>query len=490
MLQRRYWRLVLTVLLACVGAVLVAAIRNADSQVSNETARLAGEPCRIPGYAHELACGVLEVPLQYGVGVTATRTLRWYKVPARARYPQADPVIWIADGPGVYPTDRAPAIIATLRRVMNDRDLIWLEPRGLPPTPEAGCVAPGFATMADRVEPLARHAGDCRAAWAVWQGAVNLTASAHADDLERLRSGMGLAQVNLLAEGYGARVADAWAVRYPARIRTMVLDSPAPLVGHQLSLRAVRTASALRKVFAACGVHPACAVRFPDPAADLALVRKSLPDRLVLPHPQTGQAEALEMDDRRLAIMLERIVKTPARAAALPAALHAAAKGEWSALVGLSALGWSAQDGAFAWELWLADACQAGTQQEPLPQEALAAWFFTAAQQTLAQSCGEQHATSPMRLETSRLEVATLGLVGRFDPLSGDALRDGALRIEVDTGHGVLGLGCAQDVVFRFIRAGRGVTLENVDAACLERVPYPTPFVPAEIVLENGKPPA
>lgn len=484
-MQQKLLRLAgFAVLALAASAVFFAGTRQADSQGADD--RLSGASCRIPGYAHTLLCGTLTVSLRDGKESAATRTLRWYKIPARARYPLADPVVWIADGPGVYPTDRAPAMLGALRRVMNDRDLIWLEPRGLPATPETGCIPPGYASMTDKIEPLQAGATRCRAAWAAWGGAEGLTASVHAEDLEQLRTGLGLGQVNLLAEGYGARVAEAWAVRYPASIRRMVLDSPAP-ARQALAQRAERTADALRKVFASCTAHAACAVRFPDPAADLARIRKALPVRLTLVHPQTGRGEALDMDDRRLALMLERLVKNPARAAALPAALHAAAQGQWSALLGLAAMGWSAQDGAFAWELWLADACQSRSRRESLPQDRLAAWLFSAAQQTLDQHCGSHPPASPMTLETHRIEVPTLALVGRFDPLSGHALRDGTVQIEVDTGHGVLGHGCAQDVVFRFIRGGPRADIQSLEAECLASVPYPTPFVPADLVVNTGE---
>ncbi len=487
MSRRQFGRLRLSglaVLVFVAGVAIFSGMHHDDSRTTGD--RLSGETCRIPGHAHTLLCGTLAVSLHADARPAETRSLRWYKVPARARYPLADPVVWIADGPGVYPTDRAPAMLGALRRVMNDRDLIWLEPRGLPATPEAGCVPPGYASMAEKIEPLQSSAPRCRAAWKAWGGAARLTPAVHAEDLEQLRTRLGLGQVNLLAEGYGARIAEAWAVRYPASIRRMVLDSPAP-ARQALAQRAERTAHALRKVFAACAAHPACAARFPDPAADLARIRQALPARLSLVHPQTGQTERLDMHDRRLALMLERLVRHPARAAALPASLHAAAQGQWGAFVGLAAMGWGAQDGAFAWELWLADACQSGSREVPPRSDPLASWFFSATQQTLGQHCGGLPPASPMALETTRIDVPTLVLEGRFDPLSGDALRDGAMRIAVDTGHGVLGHNCAQDVVFRFIRGGPRADIQSLEAECLASVPYPAPFVPAQFVVNAGE---
>ena len=45
-------------------------------------------------------------------------------------------------------------------------------------------------------------------------------------------------------------------------------------------------------------------------------------------------------------------------------------------------------------------------------------------------------------------------------------------------GHGVMGIGCMRDVLFRFIDAGSEVDALKVDTACVEGIPRPPAFQP------------
>lgn len=439
---------------------------------------LQAHPCRIPGYAYAIECGELAVPLSYARGAAnERRSLRWYRVPAQARYPLADPLLWIADGPGVHMTDRAAGMIAALRRVRNNRDLIWLEPRGMPSGPV--CVPSGEASLAQRMEPLAqsRIAADCRAAWAAWGGVENLSASTRAADLAMLRRGLGLPAVNLLAEGAGVKVALAWMQLEPQALRSQVWDSPPPLSGHALHIRAERSARALQAAIAACLEDARCRAAYPDPAVDLTRARWLLPADLVLTHPQSGTTESLHFTDAMLASLLDKLLRSPARAAALPAALHAAASGNWQPLFGLAALGWPRQDSIFGWELWLAEACLDGSRLAPPPAGDMPRWFFGAQADSLAMACGSMVPYTVSARQEIALPVPTLVLASETDPL-GDLPPAGVLAVNVPgAGHGVLAHDCAQDVLYRFVHAGGRLAPEALQSACLQQVPYPAPLV-------------
>ncbi len=466
------------VFLAFLGALLAWLHRPAGGAAA---ASPAGGACRVPGYPHEILCGEISVPLAHGKSLAATRTLRWYRVPARARNASPDPLVWIAGGPGVDMRDRAAMMITTLRRIGNRRDLIWLEPRGMPAGDGPACVPAGPAPMAMRLEPLAdaSRAEACRAEWEFWGGAAALSAEARAADLVLLRRALGLRQVNVLAEGAGARVALAWLRQEPQALRSLVWDSPPPLTGPTLAIRGASAAQALRGAFTACAQDARCQRAYPDPAGDFSRTRQRLPAQVVLPHPQSGAVEALHFTDAMLANMLDGLLRSPARASALPAALQASARGDWQPLFGLAALGWARQDAVFGWSLWLAEACLDGSRLSAPPADPLAAWFFAAQAELLNGACSGMTPMTPPAREEVALSVPTLVLASGVDPL-GDAPPRAAQAVEVPgAGHGALMHGCAQDVVFRFVNAGGRLAREALDAACLERVAYPAPFVPA-----------
>lgn len=431
-------------------------------------------PCRIAGHPNEIVCGVLQVPLRHEGG-HETRALRWYRIPARARYPVPDPLVWIADGPGVDAVARAPAMAVTLSRILNARDLIWLEARGMPAA-AAACVPPGPGSVVDRIDPLAHaaRAARCRDEWSSWGGAAGLSVRQRAADLELLRRTLGLRQVNVLAEGSGARVAEAWARIAGAAMRAQVWDGPPPGGESPAVTRAEMAAAALESVFRACRAQPACHAAHPDPAADLMRVRAGLPANLEVRHPRTGMPERLELSDRLLATMLDRILRQPARAVALPVALSAAAKGEWQPLLGLAALGWARDDTYFSWGLWLAETCAGqGAGGAPDRLGAWAAWFYRADALRVRESCGGWKPSVPPAQRDLPLAAPVLVLTGGVDPLSAAPPPEALTLVAPGAGHGVLAQGCARDVVFRFIDGGGRSTL---DAGCLERIPYPLPW--------------
>jgi hypothetical protein len=50
--------------------------------------------------------------------------------------------------------------------------------------------------------------------------------------------------------------------------------------------------------------------------------------------------------------------------------------------------------------------------------------------------------------------------------------------IVAEAGHGLLGLGCMKDVVFRFVDAQTDDEALKVDASCVAALPRPRVFVP------------
>jgi TAP-like protein len=90
--------------------------------------------------------------------------------------------------------------------------------------------------------------------------------------------------------------------------------------------------------------------------------------------------------------------------------------------------------------------------------------------------------------------AATLVLSGGMDPATPprhgervtQALGAKARHVVVaHAGHGVLGVGCMRDVMFRFIDAPDDDSALKVDADCARAIPRPTVFVP---VTDRGAP--
>lgn len=83
-------------------------------------------------------------------------------------------------------------------------------------------------------------------------------------DVADLAAALNLEQINLLGNDHGAAVAQLVAERYPTLVRTVTLESLAPVSVNRTLEGAFGANDALRKVFADCDRNRACAVAYPD----------------------------------------------------------------------------------------------------------------------------------------------------------------------------------------------------------------------------------
>ena len=56
-----------------------------------------------------------------------------------------------------------------------------------------------------------------------------------------------------------------------------------------------------------------------------------------------------------------------------------------------------------------------------------------------------------------------------------------------NAGHGVMAIGCARDVIYRFVDAAQDSDATAVDAACLNTIPRPPVFQPVSLPSEASK---
>jgi hypothetical protein len=76
-------------------------------------------PCRVPGIAHAVQCGVVHRPLNVADARSARIDVHYVVVPALARRKLADPVFFLAGGPGQSAISLAPQVAALFNRLSN-----------------------------------------------------------------------------------------------------------------------------------------------------------------------------------------------------------------------------------------------------------------------------------------------------------------------------------------------------------------------------------
>lgn len=484
------------------GALGFAATVRAADVAAPAASAVGLQPCRLPGVEHAARCGRLERPLDPADAASPRITIRWAVLPALARRPAADPLVFFAGGPGQGAVDLADRVQALLARFGARRDLVLVDLRGTGGSAPLDCPA-----LDDPQRPLAEALDarrseaalrDCRAALArTPAGDLTKYGTALAvQDVEAVRAALGIERWNLVGVSYGTRAALEYLRQFPQRVRRVVLDGVAP-PDMVLPLAAgVDSAAAFDALDQACRAEPACAARHGALRPRLEALLATLPREFRAVHPLSGTAERVVLDREALLGLLRAPLYAPALAAGLPEALVRASDGDATPLLALaSALGAPGAAGARLAEalhfsvICAEDALPAASLAAPPDAAAQAALFGSALADRYRRICADwPRAAPPAAFRTiPPAPVAVLLLSGGADPATpprhaertARALGPKARAVTVGgAGHGTLALPCVRDLVFRFVDAPDDGAALAAAADCPAALPAPRVFVP------------
>ena len=171
--------------------------------------------------ARGLECAVLSVPLSYQPQEAAhQREVKLALTRQRAQNSQGA-LLMIAGGPGQAGINPAVANSAATRQLLREYDIIGYSPRGVAPSlPTIACPAPEDSGQVYEskvfVESCIQHMGADTLKYMSTRDAV--------EDVESIRRALGIDRWNLVSYSYGTKVAALYAQRYPAHVRSAVLD--------------------------------------------------------------------------------------------------------------------------------------------------------------------------------------------------------------------------------------------------------------------------
>ncbi|WP_051807014.1 alpha/beta fold hydrolase [Streptomyces sp. NRRL F-2664] len=221
-------------------------------------------------------CGTLTVPENRGKPDSRTIRLGVAIVPAATDAPKADPIVWLAGGPGDDAVGEAKmAIDGGLNR---DRDVVLMSQRGTysadpdllcPEIDEFNARAVGLPSDAPDTERLHVEATKaCRdklTARGIDLSAYNDTQSAA--DYEDLRKTLGIEKWNLYGISYGTHLALVYMRLHPEGLRSVGLDGilPPSRAGSAATWSSAR--QGFDGLFKACTAQPACNKRYPNLSA-------------------------------------------------------------------------------------------------------------------------------------------------------------------------------------------------------------------------------
>ncbi len=498
-LTQRRWRASAVV----ASALWAAALQPAAAAPTTE--------CRVPGLRNGVQCGVVRRALDPARPDGPMIDVHYAVVPAVARRKLPDPIFLLAGGPGQSAIQLAPSVMGLLSRLGNRRDIVFVDQRGTGQSAPLVCEESGREPLADQVDPERQvlRLAQCRAKL---QSLPYIKAPADLrffttvlamQDLDAVRQTLGVQRINLVGASYGTRAALEYQRQFPAQVRRSVIDGVAPPDMVLPASSGADGQTALDALLASCPQEPSCAASYPTLQADWVALLQSLPRRVSVPHPLTGQVEDFVLTREMLHAAVRGPLYSPVLAAGLPAAIHAAAQGNVAGLMGMSALLSSRRGGQVAMGMHFSVVC---AEDVPLLAPAGAAAEAEAKADAIAGAGGSDSAAdTSSRLyrrvcaDWPRGEVPAafyrvpvsaspvLLLSGGLDPATPPrhgarvARALGALAQHVvvpNAGHGVMGLGCMRDVIYRFIDALDDKDAVAVDATCAALIPRPPAFQP------------
>lgn len=466
-------------------------------------------PCRLPGVEHDARCGSVSRLLDPTRADGPRIDVHYVVLPALARNKKPDPVFFFAGGPGQSAIALAGPLSRQFSRLSNRRDLVLIDQRGTGRSAPLTCDTPDpAAPLRDLADMTGMHERlrRCREALQTLpHGDLRqYTTTIAMADADAIREALGVTQVNAVGGSYGTRAVLEYLRQFPQAVRRAVIDGVAPPDMVLPATFGPDGQAAFEALAAACDAEPACNARYPALLQQWQHLLDSLPREVRIAHPVTGQPETLTLTRDIAGSMLRGPLYVPALASALPLAISEAVAGRFEALFGLGgALGGGRKEMQMAEGMHFSVVCAEDAPRlddlaRPAPSTASA--FGNTFEDLYRDTCARwPRGKVPAAFYTMPpTPAATLVLSGGADPATpprhgeraAKALGAKARHVVVpQAGHGVMGIGCMRDVLYRFIDAESDTEALAVDTACVESIPRPPAFQPVRAASAAGSKP-
>ncbi len=448
-------------------------------------------------------CTLFAVPENWSEPAGRKITLHVAIVKADLAHAHDDFLTFLDGGPGGAATQDYPLVAAAFAPLHRQRSVLLIDQRGTGDSNALRCSgadnahtpAPGSAAVGEPASALnLRRTAQCLAALRTHAAPEFYTTTDAIQDLEAVRLAIGGPQLDLVAVSYGTRVAQQYASRYPASVRSIVLDSPVPNSLILLSEHARNLDAALQELFGRCRASAACRQQFGDPAATLARLRARLrqaPQAVSGRDPATFAPLKRSLSEQDLTSIVRMYMYSPLTAALLPLMLQQADQGDWGPLMSQSKLLTDDLNGQLSSGMELSVLCSedaSALRARPEDQQSV---FGTQEIDNAKASCS-LWPQRPLRADFHQpfqTQLPVLVLSGAHDPVTpsryGSAiaavLPHARWLLAAGQGHGVMTVGCMPKLIARFVDT---LDPKALDAHCLE----PLGNTPA-FTSYNGAPP-
>ena len=435
----------------------------------------------------DATCYSLTVPENRG-SPTRTIALRVVVLPATGTPREADPVFYLAGGPGQAASSLAADPSPTPSALRVHRDLVYADQRGTGASNGLDCpfYGPPENPQSYFTEflPLDKVRG-CRDQMGRRADLTQYTTASSVDDLEAIRAAMNYAQINLVGGSYGTRLAMEYVRRYETHVRSVVLESPVTPATHAPEAFGRIANNALDALVRECAETPQCARAFPKVSGEVDQVFARLRERPAVAsvaHPAGGRPAEVTLTRNHVAEVIRYMMYSSRGASSVPWAIHRAFEGDFTPIAEFL-IRWRA-NGSFD-GLYLSITCAEdvpfvaadATQRD----EPTYLGSYRVREQRAACAEWPHGKPSPSQFEPVSSAVPVLIFSGTLDPVTPPSNADtvaktlpNALHVRIPSGGhspaGLTGLDCIGALQRSFIEQG---SVGGLDAKCVGDITRP-----------------
>ncbi|GAB6195308.1 alpha/beta hydrolase [Lysobacter xanthus] len=479
-------------LAGCSGGTTGPAAQPEAESAKRTVGRIVFEPCALSSalaaQTRDGMCGTLAVPEDPAKpnGRKIDLRIAWLE-PGDRGEPAADPVFFLAGGPGQAASEYAAPVAAALREVLKSRSVFLIDQRGTGKSAPLDCPTALRDEYKDRndIASIGEYAGKC--ATAQKNDPRLFTTTVAVEDLDAVRTALGVQKINLVGVSYGTRVAQQYAKRHPQSTRSVVLDGVLPndvVAGGEFARMFERTLTLRGQ---ACAKDPSCAKRYPqDLRAQLATLKQRLaaaPVDVEYRDPATGEAKREKLTAQTVVGITQMFSYLPQAAALLPVVVDEAVHERYGPLMALASLGGESMAGSMNRGMQWSVICAEDADRYVVdPKDATTALgtdmadMFFAACRTWPKGTRPSYFTTPLMGD-----VPVFLMSGELDPVTPPEYAERVAKslpkaksvVLRGQGHNVMGTGCMPKLIGKFIETANAKAL---DTKCLETVAPVPPF--------------
>lgn len=450
------------------------------------------KPCSLAsplpqGEPLEAQCTTLAVPEDRSKqgGRTIALNIAWIP-PRNTSDPAADPVFFLAGGPGQAAVGTFPGLAPAFKDIMKDRGIVLVDQRGTGKSNPLNCKSEGDAENSSDPAVARAWIERCITELSAKADLRHYTSTDAVADLEAVRKAIGADKINLIGVSYGTRMAQQYALRHPQHVRTVTLDSPVPNTLGLGNIFAGNLDSALQAQFAQCKESPACKARMGDPRAELQAVLTRLranPVPVTYRDGSTGEEVTETITADHVAGLVRMYAYMPAVGALLPQLIRQASQGRYGNLMALAKMMQSDMAESMSMGMQMSVICTEDAGSMVVRAEDADTVLGNRMVEAMAAMCevwpkGDKPADFNTPLKG---DLPVLVLTGEFDPVTppkyGEEVAKGLPKARwldlKGQGHNVIGVGCMPKLFAQFIEQADAKAL---DAKCLEKLAYVPPF--------------